>query len=136
VDVATRQEYIAEMQQLYYDAATYHILYYDSELHAARTDKFTGWVNQPPDTGTPLFGFGYSGYMALQDASLVPTPGPATAAPTVVPGATAGPTPTAVPGNTSGGISTPLILGALALIAIVAAGFWFMRQRRPKVEVE
>jgi LPXTG-motif cell wall-anchored protein len=54
----------------------------------------------------------------------------------VAPGATAGPTPTAVPGNTGGGISTPVILGALALIAIVVAGFWYMRRRRPKVEVE
>ena len=61
-----------------------------------RTDKFTGWTNQPPDTGTPLFGFGYPGYMTLQDASAVPTPGPTTAA-SRPPGVTAGPATPAPP---------------------------------------
>ena len=32
--------------------ACYHVLYYDNELHAYRTDKFAGWTNQPPDNGT------------------------------------------------------------------------------------
>lgn len=142
VDGAIRKQHIAEMQNLFYDAACYHILYYDSELHAQRTDKFTGWVNQPPDTGTPLFGFGYSGYLAVQDASLVPTPGPATPGPTLAPGETAGPvaTPAAtpVPGNAGGdGSSTPLIVGGLALlIALGVAGFWLMRRRGPRVEEE
>jgi peptide/nickel transport system substrate-binding protein len=138
-DAAARKQIIAEMQNLFYDAACYHILYYDSELHAQRTDKFTGWVNQPPDTGTPLFGFGYSGYLALQDASAVPSPGPATPAPSLAPGATPGPTPaaTAVPGNTgSGGVPPLAILGIVALIVLLGAGFWFMRRRGPKVEVE
>jgi hypothetical protein len=97
-------------------------------------------VNQPPDTGTPLFGFGYGGYLALQDASAVPSPAPETAAPTLAPGATAGPTPvaTAVPGNTGGGggIAPLAILGAIVLIAILAAGYWFTRRRGPKIEVE
>ena len=30
--------------------APYHVLYYDSELHAYRTDRFGGWENQPPET--------------------------------------------------------------------------------------
>jgi peptide/nickel transport system substrate-binding protein len=141
-DEAVRKQHIAEMQNLFYDAACYHILYYDSELHAQRTDKFTGWVNQPPDTGTPLFGFGYSGYLALQDASAAPTAGPQTPGPTLAPGETAGPvaTPAAtpVPGNTggSGGIPPLAVIGVIALIVILAAGFWFMRRRGPRVEVE
>ena len=53
------------MQQIFYDQAPYHILYYDSELHAYRTDKFGGWMNQPPDGGTPLFGYGPIGYTLL-----------------------------------------------------------------------
>jgi peptide/nickel transport system substrate-binding protein len=64
-DEAQRKAYIAEMQQLFYDAAAYHILYNDSELHAYRTDTFAGWINQPPDSGTPLFGYGYPGYLKL-----------------------------------------------------------------------
>jgi peptide/nickel transport system substrate-binding protein len=134
-DVATRKDYIAEMQQIFYDEGCNTPLYYDSELHAMRTDKFTNWVNQPPDTGTPLFGFGYSGYMSLTDASLVPTPGPTVVA-TPAPGAT-GPTATSAPGAGAGAISTPvLLIGALLIIAAIVAGFWFMRRRGPKVEVE
>jgi peptide/nickel transport system substrate-binding protein len=136
VDVAERKQYIDEMQQLFYDAACYHVLYYDSELHAQRTDKFTGWVNQPPDTGTPLFGFGYSGYLALQDASAEPSPGPTvTAAPGATPGP-ATPAPSAAPTGGTGGDSTPVIIGAIVLIAVIAAGFWYMRRRGPSVEEE
>ncbi len=43
------------MQNLFYDEAPYHILYYDSNLDAYRTDRFAGWQNQPRDNGTPLF---------------------------------------------------------------------------------
>jgi peptide/nickel transport system substrate-binding protein len=127
---------IDEMQQLYYDAATYHILYYDSTLHAMRTDKFTNWTNQPPVGGTPIFGYGYPGYLALQDATAQPSPGPAE---TTAPGTSAGPAtpaPSGAPTGGTGGDSTPLILGAIALIAVIAAGFWFMRRRGAGVEEE
>lgn len=137
-DVATRKQYIAEMQQLFYDAACYHILYYDSELHASRTDEFTGWVNQPPDTGTPLFGFGYSGYMALQDASAVPTPGP-TAAATGAPasGAPATPAPTTAPGGSgAGGISTPVLIGGAIALLVAVVGFILWRRRGAAAQEE
>ena len=139
IDETERKAEIAEMQNMFYDAACYHILYYDSELHAQRTDKLTGWVNQPPDTGTPLFGFGYSGYLALQDASAVPSAGPATPGPTLAPGETPGPTAasTPVPSPAGGsGDSTPLLIGVVALIVVVAAGFWFMRRRGSRLEEE
>ena len=127
---------VTEMQQLFYDAACYHILYYDSTLAAYRTDKFTNWTNQPPVGGTPLIGYGYPGYLALQDASAQPSAGPAA---TAEPGATeapATPAPSGVPAGSTGGDSTPLIIGAIALIAVIAAGFWFMRRRGPAVEEE
>jgi peptide/nickel transport system substrate-binding protein len=133
-DVALRKQYIAEMEQLFYDTGCHTVLYYDSELHAMRTDKFTGWVNQPPDTGTPLFGFGYSGYMALTDATATPTPGPTTAA-TAAPG-TAGPQATEPPATSDTGISTPVLIGGIIVIVIVAAGGFFMLRRRPKGEEE
>ncbi len=123
VDVATRQQYIAEMQQLFYDAACYHIPYYDSELHAWRTDKFAGWVKQPADTGTPLFGFGYSGYMALTDANAVIAPGPSAAA---TAGATEAPAPD---GADAGGISTPVVIGGLVVAVVVVVGFVVLRRR-------
>jgi peptide/nickel transport system substrate-binding protein len=137
VDEATRHQYIAEMQQIFYDVGCNTPLYYDSELHAYRTDKFVGWTNQPPDTGTPLFGFGHPGYLALKDATLVPTPAPTSAA-TTAPGATSGPTATTPPttGNT-GSSSTPLIIGGVVvLLVIVAGGFLMMRRRGPKAEEE
>lgn len=137
-DVAERQRIIAEMQQMFYDFACYHILYYDSDLHAMRTDKFTGWTNQPPDTGVPIFGYGYPGYMSLQDASAVPSPGPSTAA-SLPPGVTAGPAtpaPSGAPTGGTGGDSTPLLIGAIVVIAVIAGGFWFMRRRGPAVEEE
>jgi hypothetical protein len=59
------------MQQIFYDDAPYHVLYYDNELHAYRTDKFANWTNQPPENGTPLFGFGPFGYTVLKAASEV-----------------------------------------------------------------
>ncbi len=135
VDVAERKRYIDEMQQLFYDAGCNTPLYYDSELHAYRTDKFSGWVSQPPDTGTPLFGFGYSGYMALTDASAVPTPGATTAA-TTAPGTSAGPTPTAPPstGNT-GALSTPVLIGGGVVVLVVVA-FLFLRMRRGGAKAE
>ena len=131
-----RHGYLAEMQQLFYDGGCNTPLYYDSELHAMRTDKFTGWVDQPPGAGTPLFGFGYSGYMALTDASAVPSAAPTTAA-TAAPGGTAGPTPTTPPdtGN-AGALSTPLLIGAVAVIAVIVAGFLVMRRRGAKAEEE
>ncbi|HXG27132.1 MAG TPA: ABC transporter substrate-binding protein [Candidatus Binatia bacterium] len=135
-DEAVRKEKIAEMQQLFYDAACYHILYYDNTLDAQRTDKFTGWTNQPPESGTPLFGYGYAGYMQLQDASAVPTPGPTTAA-TTAPGATQAPAATTPPaGSTGSDMTVPLLVGAVAVIAVIAGGFWFTRRRGPRVEEE
>ncbi|MEO5705106.1 MAG: ABC transporter substrate-binding protein, partial [Candidatus Limnocylindrales bacterium] len=137
-DVATRKQYIAEMQQIFYDFACYHILYYDSELHAMRTDKFTNWTDQPPGTGTPLFGFGYSGYMSLTDASLVPTPGPtvlATAAPGT--GAPATPGPTQGPAGTdTSAISTPVLIGGAVVIVVIVAGLLLMRRRGAAQEEE
>ena len=64
-DVATRKGQIAQMQQMFYDDACYHILYYDSELHAMRTDRFTGWTNQPPKPGR-RFRIRYPGTVALE----------------------------------------------------------------------
>ena len=134
-----RHELIAQMQQLFYDAACYHVLYYDSVLHAMRTDKFTNWTNQPPNGGTPIFGYGYPGYLAVQNATAGPSPGPSTPAASLAPGVTAGPAtpaPSSAPTGSAGGDSTPLIIGAIVLIAVVAGGFWFMRRRGGAVEEE
>ena len=50
------------MQNIFYDQAPYHLLYYDDELDAYRTDRFAGWQNQPLDTGVPLFTYSVIDY--------------------------------------------------------------------------
>ena len=56
---------MAQMQNMFYDEAPYHILFYDDKLDAYRTDKFGGWKNQPTANGVPLFGYGSFGYTLL-----------------------------------------------------------------------
>ena len=135
-DATERKAYIAEMQQMFYDAACYHILYEDGELHAYRTDKFTGWINQPPDTGTPIFGYGYVGYMNLIDAAAV-TPAPSVAAPTAAPSAASSgsavaptPSPTGDGGTATASDSTSLILGGVGLVVVVVVVALVLVKRR------
>ena len=138
-DQAQRHEYIAEMQQIFYDDAPYHVLYYDNELHAYRTDKFANWTNQPPENGTPLFGYGPFGYTVLTAASEV----------TAVaecrdrqPGAVgvgrrrpARPRPRhrRTPPRPTRSRSS---LGVVALLAVVAVAFVLIRRRRAEPEEE
>jgi peptide/nickel transport system substrate-binding protein len=138
-DKAQRQEYIAEMQQIFYDQAPYHVLYYDNELHAYRTDKFANWTNQPPDSGTPLFGYGPFGYTVLQAASEV-TPSPSAATGSEAPTATGGtssPAPTEPPADTAASNNMPIIiLGVVALLAVAAIAIALIRRRRTVPEEE
>lgn len=126
-----RKRYMDEMQQLMYDEAPYHILFYDANLHAYRTDKFSGWVNQP-DNGVPLFGYGPHGYLALRVAGDEPTP-PPTAAPTGA--ATPAPSPTGDGGT--GGVSDsmlPILVGVVVGVAALLALYLFMRRRGRREE--
>ena len=124
-----RKTVLNQMQNQIYDQAVYDILYYDANLEAYRTDRFTGLVNMPSN-GTPLFTYGVINYTLLKDATAVPTPGPTA---TLAPGATAAPStpaPTAAPGATGGGggSTVPLLIGAGVVIVIV--GVWLMSRRR------
>lgn len=139
-DEAKRKGILAEMQNLVYDEAPYHILYYDAELHAYRTDRFGGWTNQPTVGGTPLFGYGSRGYTLLTDASVQPSAAPSadasgsgSAAPGGSPAASATPSPASTSSSSS---SLPLILGVIALVVIVAVGLVVMRGRSRRVEEE
>jgi peptide/nickel transport system substrate-binding protein len=137
-DKAQRHEYIAEMQQIFYDDAPYHVLYYDNELHAYRTDKFANWTNQPPDSGTPLFGYGPFGYTVLQAASEV-TASPSAATGSEAPSASGGttsPAPTEAPADSASSNTVPIVLGVVALLAVVAVAFALIRRRRAEPEEE
>jgi len=130
-DDTTRKQYMDQMQQLMYDQAPYHILYYDSVLVAYRTDHFTGWSNQPPSNGTPLFGYGSFTYTTLTDATAA-TPSPsanASAAETPAGGATPTPAPSAAPAPAASGDMTPILLGGGALVVIIAIALVYSRMR-------
>ena len=131
---AARNQVLATMQNLIYGLAVYDILYYDSNLDAYRTDKFTGLQNMPSN-GTPLFSYGTFNYTQLKDATAVPTPGPSSSA-TQAPGTSAAPaatpSPTGVGGSTSSdsGSTTLLIIVLVVVVLIVIAGWWMRGRRR------
>ncbi len=133
VDVDQRKAYIAEMQNIIYDQAPYHVLYYDNELHAYRTDKFGGWINQPPENGTPLFGYGPIGYTKL---TLLTAASAEPSTPASSDAASAAPAPTAAgTGDAAASSATPLIIAAVLVVVAVGA-FVLFRRRRPTVEEE
>ncbi|HLO34597.1 MAG TPA: ABC transporter substrate-binding protein, partial [Candidatus Deferrimicrobium sp.] len=137
-DPDKRKTILAEMQNLVYDEAPYHILYYDAELHAYRTDKFAGWTNQPVENGTPLFGYGSGGYTLLTDAKAAPSPAPSAASTDSGAGGSSAPAsaPPAPAPVSSSDSTLPLILGVVALVVIVAVGLVVMRGRRRGIEEE
>jgi peptide/nickel transport system substrate-binding protein len=116
-DEGKRKALLTEMQELIYNEAPYHVLFYDSELHAYRTDRFTNWQNQPAANGTPLFGQGSYGYWGIQAvAPATPTP-----AATAEPGASAAPTPApSADGDGAAGDNTPLLIGIVVAVIVVA----------------
>lgn len=133
-DPAERKRLMDEMQEIFYNDAPYHILFYDAQLDAYRTDRFTGWQNQPISNGVPLFGYGPLGYTLLTAAGEA-SPQPSASTGAASPGAatpvpsTGGETPTA-----SGGDSTVLIVGIAAVVVILAVGLMLFRRRGPTVE--
>src|SRR5207342_1147291 len=86
-DPVRRKAYIDEMQQIAYDQAPYHVLFYDAALHAYRTDKFGGWKLQPTEGGLPFFAYGALDYSLLTAPEPAATPVPSLEAPaSVAPG--------------------------------------------------
>lgn len=131
---AARNQVLATMQNLIYGLAVYDILYYDSNLDAYRTDKFTGLQNMPSN-GTPLFSYGTFNYTQLKDATAVPTPGPsssATQAPgtSAAPAATPSPTGTGSSTSSDSGSTTLLIIVLVVVVLVVIAGWWMRGRRR------
>ncbi len=128
-----RKAIIAQMQNLIYDDAPYHILFYDATLVAYRTDRFSGWQNQPTANGVPLFGYGSLDYTLLTQGPAA-TPEPSAGAPTA--GASPGASP--APGGNGSGTSdsTPLIIGLALVVVVVAGGLVLMRRRSAAAEEE
>jgi peptide/nickel transport system substrate-binding protein len=139
-----RKAILAQMQQLIYDQAPYHILYYDSNLDAYRTDVFAGWQNQPAN-GTPFFSYSTLDYSLLTDAKAPPSASPtAAAAPSAsgsgsVAAPTGGPTASPIvsaPAPATGGDNTALLAAIVVIAIIVVVALFVMRRRRGPVEEE
>ena len=136
-----RKAVLAQMQNLIYNEAPYDILYYDANLVAYRTDRFTGWVNMPSN-GTPLFSYGTINYTLLKDATAIPSAAPSASSDTASPAAPGASTPaaSAAPvdsGNaSSSGPSVGLILLVVVVIVIVAGVIVAGRRRGTAAEDE
>ncbi len=133
---AERKTYMDQMQQLFYDQAPYDILYYDNDLDVYHTDKFSNWQNQPVEGGSPFFVDGSINYTLLADATkATPAPSPTVnAGPTAgssAPAASVAPAPSPVPttNTSSSGSPLPLIVGIIAIAALLIV-VRLMTQRR------
>jgi peptide/nickel transport system substrate-binding protein len=139
-NVATSEEerkaLLAEMQNLFYDEAPYHILFYDAQLEAYRTDRFHGWQNQPTANGVPLFGYGSLGYTLLK-VGPEPSAEPSAEAPSA---GTSGAPATAAPSTPGTGSPasdmTPILLGVGALVVVVVGALALSRRRASAAEEE
>ncbi len=70
-DVAKRTDLVKQMQQMLYDDAPYLITYYYDNPQAYRSDRFTGFVNQPSPRGSLLFQYGTWSYESIKPAVTV-----------------------------------------------------------------
>jgi peptide/nickel transport system substrate-binding protein len=116
-DPTKRKVLTDEMQQIMYDQAPYHVLFYDAALHAYRTDKFGGWTLQPEEGGLPFFAFGNRNYSLLTPPEPEATPAPSGAV--ASPGASPAASPDTEAPASGGGDSTTLILGGAALLIVI-----------------
>lgn len=55
LDRDKRIELVHEMITLFHNESTYVVLYHDADTQAYRTDRFSGWLQQPADTGPVIF---------------------------------------------------------------------------------
>jgi peptide/nickel transport system substrate-binding protein len=136
-DETKRKELIDQMQQLVYDEAPYHILFYDAALHAYRTDHFGGWKLQPEKAGLPFFAYGNENYNELT-APEAASPSPAGSQAVVTsPGASAsaGTGTDGSPTSSTGNV-TPILIGGLLAVVVIGAGLFAMRRRRSTTEEE
>ena len=61
-----RQQIVDQMQQILYDDRPEIVLWYDNYLQAYRSDRWTGFVEQPSGGGVILFQYGYHSLLNIQ----------------------------------------------------------------------
>jgi peptide/nickel transport system substrate-binding protein len=75
-----RKKILDQMQQIIYNDIPEIVLYYNEDLQAYRTDRWTGFVTQPQPQGYKLFAYGNYSYLSLHaksaaDAAATPSSG-------------------------------------------------------------
>lgn len=108
IDVAKRTDIVKQMQQIVYDQNPYIVWSYNSYLQAYRSDRFTGFVPQPPPNGALLFQWAILSYLNI--------------------------TPVVADSASSGGGNIGLIVGVIALVVLVAVVAFFLGRRRTSTE--
>jgi peptide/nickel transport system substrate-binding protein len=108
VAVPARAAIVKEMQEIVYRQTPYVVLYYDNQLEAYRTDRFTGWATSPADAEEGQVAF--NGYRASYEG-LSPLPGA-----------------TNTNDPSSGRSLVPLVFGLIAAGVLIVSGV-VLRQR-------
>ena len=65
LDTTARKKILDQMQQIIYQDVPEIVLYYQEDLQAYRTDRWTGFVNQPQPQGFKLFAYSNYSYLSL-----------------------------------------------------------------------
>jgi len=109
------------MQQMLYDDAPYIVTYYYDNPEAYRSDRFTGFVNQPSPKGSLLFQYGTWSYENIK-------PVVASESPSASPGQTV--TQGVAPVEAPAGTNWTVIIGLVALVLVaLGAGVFLGRGR-------
>ncbi len=69
LDETQRQQIVNDMQEYLYDKNSSIVLFYETDLQAYRSDRFTGFVTQPADVGYLYFAYGPYSYMNIEPVS-------------------------------------------------------------------
>jgi peptide/nickel transport system substrate-binding protein len=107
LDPAKRKAIVQQMLTRFYESATYVPLDLEPDLQAYRTDKYTGWIRQPAETGPVLFNNSSQTY-----ANLKPIAASSAA------GGDGG----------GGGAGTIIAIAVVALVVLGGIGLWMMRR--------
>jgi peptide/nickel transport system substrate-binding protein len=75
-DNTKRTDIVKQMQQMLYDDSPYVLTYYYDNPEAYRSDRFTGFVNQPSPKGAMLFQYGTWSYENIKPVTADSTPSP------------------------------------------------------------
>lgn len=67
--VEERATIVEDMEAFIYEQLPELVLYYESEIEAYRTDRFTGFTAYPPPDGTMVFGYVAAPYLEVRPAS-------------------------------------------------------------------